>query len=213
MIQFEVTEMFYAIYNNEYYLTTSPQGFLPVKTAVKAKTWSNKAAADAALRALPKTMRNLGYYVMLMSDQTVKEEPVSLPHLPDGAIRQEEESLLSVYPDVKDIVHSITSYVDSIANLRSLLDQCQNEVEFQNKVQEDLLHRIEFESMACGNVAHLGSMLHKCRTKRRIYKNLEQMLYELTTKRPEEIENDYVSMRAVALASRKYQLRAEEGEI
>ena len=178
--------------------------------SIQSKIYDYFRTAQNAACSLPKAFQNLGYRVVVLPDSAVApKQPVTVLPGQDPLL----DADLYAFPDVKEIVRQISAYVDGLSSMKRLLEHCNQESAMQDRVQEDLLHRIEFESMKAGNVAHLGSLLHKCRVKRRVYKNLAQMLHELTTLAPDQVPDSYVSQKAIAMASRTYKLRAEEGTI
>ena len=197
--------MAYALYNNEYYLKTNGSSWQPVKDVLQAKTYKEKDKALNVAMSLPKLFREKGYHMV-----EIPEVPLISPlrQLSMDELTQELQSS----PEVLSMVKKLCHFVDEISDLKSMFQACREKVSFYDKLQEDFLHRIEFESMASGNVAHLGSLLHKCRVQRRIYKNMAFVINDLATQMPMDVSPSYVADKAIMLSSRSYTMRTEEAK-
>ena len=75
-------------------------------------------------------------------------------------------------PEFREMLDALFHCVQSMETVKEMMNRCVSELSKQDKIQEDLLHKIEFESLGGGNGAHLCSLLQKCRQKRRGYKDM-----------------------------------------
>lgn len=85
-------------------------------------------------------------------------------------------------PEFREMLDALFRCVQSMETVKEMMNKCVNEISNQDKIQEDLLHKIEFESLGGGNGAHLCSLLQKCRQKRRGYKDMLTLIQFVSNK-------------------------------
>ena len=195
----------YALYNENYYLKSHGSSWKKTDSILEAKIYKDREKAVNVAYSLPKQWKEQGFHMVEIPDAPLISPIQKLS-------RDELEQSLQSSPEVLEMVQKLCKFVDGIGELKTMCQTCREKVSFYDKMQEDFLHRIEFESMASGNVAHLGSMLHKCRVQRRIYKNMSFVIYGLISQVPLEVPESYVEDKAITLSSRSYTMRTEEAK-
>jgi len=179
----------YVLTNGEYFVTRQNANRFdydtdPRKAAIFP---TEKKAAHVLSRTLPKNFRSHGYRPRLMD--------LSDTAMPDiGSIRMirmhiEQDPLENRgMGQASALLKEIGAGPISISRMGELMRLCQVGVEEENRVQEDLLHRIEFESGAKGNAARLCAQMKACRMRRRAYKDAEDTLKRMFTSPADPID-------------------------
>lgn len=199
----------YAIFNGDYFLKQDRGYLVPVKQACNALQWKEQKPAANMVKNLPKHLRGKGYSVV--------EVPETMKQVQRSEIEAKTPTSAwdkSTSPDQADVFYSrIEQYVESASQLTEIFKACREALVWQERKQLDLLHKLEFESMANGNVAHLGAELRKCRILRRKYKNMLSILSDLYFAQPYKVEKNYMEKKESVLSGRSYQCRTEPNVI
>lgn len=169
----------YVITNGQFYVARGQSGYTYGEDLGKAVVFpTEKKARNLLAHNLPRNFRTFGYHPMLMN-------------VPDSAltgsrrmmavrIHIEQDPIAERNLDqVSAIFREINTGNLSVSRIGEMLRVCSAGIEEENRIQEDLLHKMEFESGARGNGARLCSQMKACRTRRRAYKNLGIVLRRL----------------------------------
>lgn len=113
-------------------------------------------------------------------------------------------------PEFKDMMDTLYGCVHSIGLIKDMIQRCANGLSEQDKIQEDLLHKIEFESGGRGQGAHLCALLRECRKKRRGYKDMLTMLQSVGSTAISNISPDCLEKTQAKLDNRTYATRTDQ---
>lgn len=210
--------MAYLLTNGTYYITFNNNKYTACTHKFMACTWDKKEKAEKiAASSLCTALRKQGYVPVLVEDApiapTVQPEPAPVSPTAKQASVQSASYLPLGRTGVKkvdDIFQSFQKMAKTIGELGNMRKCCEDGVHHEEQIQTDLLHRIEFESGAKGNAAHLCSQLKACRNRRRAYKDMIAMIDDASITINPEAWRDYVSVKVKSLAERKYAPRSKE---
>ena len=148
----------YVLYNNKYYLMQNTiKQFVPTTELNEAFQFFDKTKAENALANLPKQTRNLGYFVIQISNT---DKPVDFDQFPDIELVNYDSALTQIgsFCDLHDQLVARAPWIDHKL------------IEVDNKIQ-DVLHAIEFNSYNARNGYKIYKLLHDLRLERRKYKD------------------------------------------
>lgn len=148
----------YVLYNNKYYLMQNAiKQFVPTTELNEAFQFFDKTKAENALANLPKQTRNLGYFVIQISNT---DKPVDFDQFTDIELVNYDSALAQI--------GSFCDLHDQLVARAPWIDHKLTEVE--NKIQ-DVLHAIEFNSYNARDGYKIYKLLHDLRLERRKYKD------------------------------------------
>lgn len=148
----------YVLYNNKYYLMQNAiKQFVPTTELNEAFQFFDKTKAENALANLPKQTRNLGYFVIQISNT---DKPVDFGQFTDIELVNYDSALAQI--------GSFCDLHDQLVARAPWIDHKLTEVE--NKIQ-DVLHAIEFNSYNARDGYKIYKLLHDLRIERRKYKD------------------------------------------
>lgn len=148
----------YVLYNNKYYLMQNAiKQFVPTTELNEAFQFIDKIKAENALANLPKQTRNLGYFVIQISNT---DKPVDFDQFTDIELVNYDSALaqISSFCDLHDQLVARAPWIDHKLT------------EVDNKIQ-DVLHAIEFNSYNARDGYKIYKLLHDLRIERRKYKD------------------------------------------
>lgn len=148
----------YVLYNNKYYLMQNAiKQFVPTTELNEAFQFFDKIKAENALANLPKQTRNLGYFVIQISNT---DKPVDFDQFTDIELVNYDSALeqISSFCDLHDQLVARAPWIDHKL------------IEVENKIQ-DVLHAIEFNSYNARDGYKIYKLLHDLRLERRKYKD------------------------------------------
>lgn len=148
----------YVLYNNKYYLMQNAiKQFVPTTELNEAFQFIDKIKAENALANLPKQTRNLGYFVIQISNT---DKPVDFDQFTDVELVNYDSALAQIgsFCDLHDQLVARAPWIDHKLT------------EVDNKIQ-DVLHAIEFNSYNARDGYKIYKLLHDLRLERRKYKD------------------------------------------
>lgn len=148
----------YVLYNNKYYLMQNAiKQFVPTTELNEAFQFIDKTKAENALANLPKQTRNLGYFVIQISNT---DKPVDFDQFTDIELVNYDSALAQIgsFCDLHDQLVARAPWIDHKLT------------EVDNKIQ-DVLHAIEFNSYNARDGYKIYKLLHDLRLERRKYKD------------------------------------------
>lgn len=148
----------YVLYNNKYYLMQNAiKQFVPTTELNEAFQFFDKIKAENALANLPKQTRNLGYFVIQISNT---DKPVDFDQFTDIELVNYDSALAQIgsFCDLHDQLVARAPWIDHKL------------IEVDNKIQ-DVLHAIEFNSYNARDGYKIYKLLHDLRLERRKYKD------------------------------------------
>lgn len=148
----------YVLYNNKYYLMQNAiKQFVPTTELNEAFQFIDKTKAENALANLPKQTRNLGYFVIQISNT---DKPVDFDQFTDIKLVNYDSALAQIgsFCDLHDQLVARAPWIDHKLT------------EVDNKIQ-DVLHAIEFNSYNARDGYKIYKLLHDLRLERRKYKD------------------------------------------
>lgn len=148
----------YVLYNNKYYLMQNAiKQFVPTTELNEAFQFIDKIKAENALANLPKQTRNLGYFVIQISNT---DKPVDFDQFTDIELVNYDSALAQIgsFCDLNDQLVARAPWIDHKL------------IEVENKIQ-DVLHAIEFNSYNARDGYKIYKLLHDLRLERRKYKD------------------------------------------
>ena len=127
-----------------------------------------------------------------------------------SAIQMFDANMLSIKssPEFVGMVDELRRCVLTIAHVKSMMEKCTEGISEQDRIQEDILHKIEFEYGGKGNGAHLCSLLHQCRKKRRGYKDMLIMLQTIGHTTIANMDEKSLADVQDKLSNRKYHTKS-----
>ena len=171
----------YVLYNNKYYLMQNAiKQFVPTTELNEAFQFFDKTKAENALANLPKQMRNLGYFVIQISNT---DKPVVFAQI-------------SSFCDLHDQLVARAPWIDHKLT------------EVDNKIQ-DVLHAIEFNSYNARDGYKIYKLLHDLRLERRKYKD-EIFIRELINDNIHSVDWGKFRSRVKDVKDRQYHVREME---
>lgn len=180
------------ISNGKSYLEISAQNQMLTTSYInRAHTFGNKKTAEKYCSMLPKSMKNLKYKPIFISNPD-PENPNLQPEL------LQPEFYLTHLKDFSDFIHTIRHQKECLVS-----EQKKAELEI-----EDIEHAAEFYNLDASHGYQLYKMLHEARVRRRKCKNAIAWIDFILEQRPERfIEND-PTPRIAGTRSRDYAPRA-----
>ena len=201
----------YYITNGLYYISLINSQYQPVAKAELATTWKEKKKASNILKsALPVVLRNRGYHIVEIDEKKeAKEEKTASPVVVQKRQYVSKPLRKCGIPEVEEMIKKIDTTVGTIANIAEMSRICADAMSKQDRIQEDLLHRMEFESGAKGQGAHMFAEMQKCRRRRRVYKDMLELLNYIGGMMG-SVTTDAVEQFEKKLETRTYVPRSEE---
>lgn len=186
----------YVLYNNKYYLMQNAiKQFVPTTELNEAFQFIDKTKAENALANLPKQTRNLGYFVIQISNT---DKPVDFDQLTDIELVNYDSALAQI--------GSFCDLHDQLVARAPWIDHKLTEVE--NKIQ-DVLHAIEFNSYNARDGYKIYKLLHDLRIERRKYKD-EIFIRELIDNNVHNVDWGKFRSRVKDVKDRQYHVREME---
>ena len=186
----------YVLYNNKYYLMQNAiKQFVPTTELNEAFQFIDKIKAENALANLPKQTRNLGYFVIQISNT---DKPVDFDQFTDIELVNYDSALAQIgsFCDLHDQLVARAPWIDYKL------------IEVENKIQ-DVLHAIEFNSYNARDGYKIYKLLHDLRLERRKYKD-EIFIRELIDDNIHGTDWGKFRSRVEDVKSRKYHVREME---
>ena len=180
------------ISNGKSYVEITPQNQMITTCYIdQAHAFSNKKTAEKYCSLLPKTMKNLKYKPIFISNPDPENTDLRLELL-------SAEFYLQHLKDFREFIQTIHSQRDVLVN-------AQKKAELE---VEDIEHAAEFYNLDASHGYQLYKMLHDARVRRRKCKNAIAWIDYILEQAPDRfIEND-PSPRIVGMRSRDYAPRA-----
>lgn len=184
-------EFLYLITNGRNYLgIDNKQQLTTVSTREKAKRFT-KEKAENVLQNLPKTMKNIGYFI------TPDEESNSIIEI---ALSEMENGIYDILTKVQEF----ESYVQDIGKRRDILTYELSKVDAEI---EDILHAAEFYNLNACEGYKLYKMLKERRIKRRQLKDYIEVVGYVECSTGKDFANGLGSKSILGTTTRKYQPR------
>ena len=186
----------YVLYNQKYYLMQNAiKQFVPTTELNEAFQFLDKTKAENALANLPKQTRNLGYFVIQISNT---DKPVDFDQFTDIELVNYDSALaqISSFCDLHDQLVARAPWVDHKL------------IEVDNKIQ-DVLHAIEFNSYNARDGYKIYKLLHDLRLERRKYKD-EIFIRELIDDNIHSVDWGKFRSRVKDVKDRQYHAREME---
>lgn len=186
----------YVLYNNKYYLMQNAiKQFVPTTELNEAFQFIDKTKAENALANLPKQTRNLGYFVIQISNT---DKPVDFDQLTDIELVNYDSALAQIgsFCDLHDQLVARAPWIDHKL------------IEVENKIQ-DVLHAIEFNSYNARDGYKIYKLLHDLRIERRKYKD-EIFIRELIDNNVHNVDWGKFRSRVKDVKDRQYHVREME---
>lgn len=186
----------YVLYNTKYYLMQNAiKQLIPTDNLDEAFQFNDKTKAENALANLPKQTRNLGYFVIQISNT---DKPVDFDQFTDIELVNYDSALAKI--------GSFCDLHDQLVARAPWIDHKLTEVE--NKIQ-DVLHAIEFNSYNARDGYKMYKLLHDLRLERRKYKD-EIFIRELIDDNIHNVDWGKFKSRVEDVKDRKYNVREME---
>lgn len=186
----------YVLYNNKYYLMQNAiKQFVPTTELNESFQFTDKTKAENALANLPKQTRNLGYFVIQISNT---DKPVDFDQFTDIELVNYDSALAQI--------GSFCDLHDQLVVRAPWIDHKLTEVD--NKIQ-DVLHAIEFNSYNARDGYKIYKLLHDLRLERRKYKD-EQIIADVMKSGFAGSNWELVRTRVDDLKDRQYHVREME---
>lgn len=186
----------YVLYNNKYYLMQNTiKQFVPTTELNEAFQFFDKTKAENALANLPKQTRNLGYFVIQISNT---DKPVDFDQFTDIELVNYDSALTQIcsFCDLHDQLVARAPWIDHKL------------IEVDNKIQ-DVLHAIEFNSYNARDGYKIYKLLHDLRIERRKYKD-EIFIRELIDNNIHSADLGKFRSRVKDVKDRQYHAREME---
>lgn len=186
----------YVLYNNKYYLMQNAiKQFIPTTELNEAFQFFDKTKAENALANLPKQTRNLGYFVIQISNT---DKPVDFDQFTNIELVNYDSALAQI--------GSFCDLHDQLVARAPWIDHKLTKVE--NKIQ-DVLHAIEFNSYNARDGYKIYKLLHDLRIERRKYKD-EIFIRELIDDNVHDTDWGKFRSRVKDVKDRQYHVREME---
>lgn len=207
----------YVLTNGLYYISYRNKLYTPCTKEELATVWDKKEKAENVALCLPKPLRKQGYLALWIGEEP-KATPIAQTQATPFPSPKKQEAVYAkpafvlgktgIKP-LDDIFSSFCGMADTLADLQNMRAACEAGVRGEDLIQQDLLHKIEFESGAKGNAAHLCTQLKSCRLRRRAYKDMLLLIDGAATDTKPESWTGYVHNKVHELYSRTYAPRTE----
>lgn len=199
--------MAWIITNDKFFVRSDKRGCAsPVVDKRRAKVFEDRFNADEFLRSLPKSMKNLGYYVA-----PVDKMP-NPPSIIMQSVQQPETSIISARkmdltePEFYlDAIGAFREFIQTIQKARPKLEEQQIHAEMEI---EDLLHASEFYDLARDQGYEIYQRLREARIRRRNCKNAVAWIDFVLDANPAEFLRHDPSPRINGSQHRQYRPRA-----
>ena len=197
----------FVITNTLYYIARKNCMYQPVSKIDMAVHFDNRLSAENILKQLPKVLRGKGYAV-----EEVQEEAKAPDPAPEkaGIIWKTAPLIECGVPEVEEMAKKLETAVNCMSEMGKMIAACRDGIMKQSKIQEDLLHAMEYESGARGHAAHLFSQMQKCRKARRAYNDMYGVLDGLKDVTAISMQSNYLQTRQQLLDKRMYTPRSDE---
>lgn len=199
--------MSWVITNDKFFVRSDKRGCAtPVVDKRRAKVFEDRFNADEFLRSLPKSMKNLGYYVA-----PTDELPASPAIVVEPVQKMEPAMVLSRKLDLTepefylDAISNFREFVQTIQKARPKLEEQQIHAEMEI---EDLLHASEFYDLAKDQGFEIYQRLREARIRRRNCKNAVAWIDFVLDANPAEFLRHDPSPRINGSQHRQYRPRA-----
>lgn len=186
----------YVLYNNKYYLMQNAiKQFVPTTELNEAFQFIDKTKVENALANLPKQTRNLGYFVIQISNT---DKPIDFDQFTDIELVNYDSALAQIgsFCDLHDQLVVRAPWIDHKL------------IEADNKIQ-DVLHAIEFNSYNARDGYKIYKLLHDLRLERRKYKD-EQIIADVMKSGFAGSNWELARTRVDDLKDRQYHVREME---
>lgn len=193
----------FVITNKLYYIARKNCMYQPVSKIDMAVHFDNRLSAENILKQLPKVLRGKGYAVEEAKAPVIEQKNTGL------AWKSAPLKECGV-PEVEEMARSLENAAGFMNEWGKMVASCRDGIMKQSKIQEDLLHAMEFESGAKGHAAHLFSRMQKCRKARRAYADMYDVLSGMGDMTPKTFPTKYLQTRQQVLDSRMYTPRSDE---
>ena len=197
----------FVITNKLYYIARQNCMYQPVSKIEMAVHFDHRQAAVNILQQLPKVLRGKGYAV----EEVLPEAQEALPAAQKEPIAWKSAPLRACgIPEVEEMARKLENAASFMDEWGRMVAACRDGIMQQSKIQEDLLHAMEFESGARGKAAHLFSRMQKCRKARRAYMDMYNVLSGMGDMTAKSFQPHYLETRQQVLDQRVYAPRSQE---
>ena len=187
----------YIVTNGFQYMTKCSGNSLGPKE--QAYCWKTQRAAETQV-----TVKNRCHPEFSWRVEEVKSEDATLQ------VFDTEDRAFKNSPEFVKMAEVLYDCVHSIGRIKEMIEQCSRGLSEQDKIQEDLLHKIEFESTGRGQAGHLCVLLRECRKKRRGYKDMLTMLQGVSTVAINNVSTESLNNIQERMNGRMYSTRSKE---
>ena len=188
--------MMYVLYNQKYYLMQNAiKQLIPTDNLDEALKFNDRVKADNALANLPKSTRNLGYFVQQVD---APSKSVDFDQFTNVDLVDYDSALVQIgsFCDLHDQLVARATWVEYKLQ------------EVENKIQ-DVLHAIEFNSYNARDGYKIYKLLHDLRLERRKYKD-EQIIADVMKSGFAGSNWELARTRVDDLKDRQYHVREME---
>lgn len=196
--------MSWVITNDKFFVRSDKRGCAtPVIDKRRAKTFDERFNADEFLRSLPKSMKNLGYYVASADGSTIlTAEQETGPTAGTSSYSETEITEADYYLDA---IAAFREFIQTIQKARPKLEEQQIRAEMEI---EDLLHAAEFYDLARDQGYEIFQRLREARVRRRNCKNAVAWINFVLEANPSDFLRNDPSPRISGTGHRQYRPRA-----
>lgn len=194
----------WVITNDKFFVRSDRRGCAtPIVDKRRAKVFDERFNAGEFLRSLPKTMKNLGYYVA-PEDAGAEMRSIASQH-PEvlSAPRRDLDLIEPGY--YLESIGAFRGFIQDIQKARPKLEEQQIHAEMEI---EDLLHAAEFYDLACDQGFDIYQRLREARIRRRNCKNAVAWIDFVLDANPDEFLRHDPSPRISGTQHRQYRPRA-----
>lgn len=197
----------YMITNGSWYLRRDKKGnWIPTEKMSEAKFYEDLPSAEKQMRAIPNILKSRGYYVSpcdLPQPQDLEAPDVQIKNA--GIDIGSAPSLFdSEFEDVRSIMQELCGMAHAMSYLNDILSYCSQRQSEMDLEQEDLLHKIEFETGNCSAGWKLFDSLRTVRKRRRTYKDIITIVRDLMGYVSKDLPKDYMESKQRQFQDRKY---------
>lgn len=186
----------YIISNGEHWLRIADNGgFVSTDKINMAACFMERTKAENAVKNLPKSLKNLGFFVEEICTETTGGMRVR----PEIKIETPEE-----YPSYEIVLSTTKNFINMKEYLISSESSLELQLTYLEHLQNDILHSIEFYNMNACEGFKMYKRLQEVRRERRKIKDLLLIISIL-----EESDSDIV-YRIEKIKDRKYKVRADD---
>lgn len=191
----------YVITDGTQYLAMEKTVYCVTPDFSLAYRWKAEEKARNMLKCPPKIIKNKGFFVqeVAAARQSIAVKPEQAVALADCGI-----------PEITRMLDEVKALIGKMENVTKLWAECNMNISYQDKLQEDLLHQLEFESIAHGNGMHIAAQLKAVRVKRRAYKDMLIMFDQVMGVTPAQASIHCLDTKQQKLLARLYAPRTNE---